>query len=252
VAELEALIGAYALDAVDGDEREAVEAHLAECPRCRAELAEHLETATFLAHGGAPAPEGLWPRIAASLEESPPALRLGVVDGDGERASRSGRGNAGRDRVATLARTVLAVAAVLVIAVMAVQLVRQGDHIDDLQSRVAAEGLSHAAMQALADPASRKVEMTSPTGSRMSATAVISADGRGYLLPSELPRLPAGRTYQLWAVMPDHTISLGLLGANPSLTAFPGSGRIKALAVTDEVAGGVVQTSNQPVLVGQT
>ncbi len=251
VADLEALIGAYALDAVDPAERIAIEAHLAECPRCRAELAEHLETATFLAHGGAPAPEGLWTRIASSLEESPPALRLGVVEGDVVRPTPSGGAasrRAGRGRA--LARTALAVAAALVIAAMAVQLVRQGNQIDDLHSHQAAEGLTHAAMQALADPASQKVDLTSPTGAKMSATAVISPDGTGYLVPSDLPKLAADRTYQLWAVMPGHVISLGLLGSNPTITAFPGNGAIKGLAVTDEVAGGVPASSNQPVLVG--
>jgi hypothetical protein len=144
------------------------------------------------------------------------------------------------------------VAAALIIAVMAVQLVRQGNQIDDLHAHVAAEGLTHAAMQALADPASQKMDLTSPTGAKMSATAVISPDGTGYLVPSDLPRLDADRTYQLWAVMPGHVISLGLLGPNPTITAFPGNGTIKGLAVTDEVAGGVPASSNQPVLVGQT
>ena len=51
--------------------------------------------------------------------------------------------------------------------------------------------------------------------------------------------------------MPGHVISLGLLGSNPTITAFPGNGTIKGLAVTDEVAGGVPASSNQPVLVGQ-
>ena len=35
------LLGAYALDAVDPTERDEIERHLATCPRCRAEVAEH-------------------------------------------------------------------------------------------------------------------------------------------------------------------------------------------------------------------
>jgi len=251
VAEVEALLGAYALDAVDLDEREAVEVHLAVCPRCRAELAEHLETASFLAHGGASAPEGLWPRIAGSLEEPPPALRLGVVDGagDGSRGVRAPTRR--RPRARSVVWSALAAAAVVIVAVLAVQLVRQGNQIDDLHSQVAASGVSHAAMDALADPASRKVDLRSPSGKPMSATAVISHGGTGYLVPSELPRLTADRTYQLWALMPGHTISLGLLGSHPGIVAFPGKGPITGLAITDEHAGGVVSSSNPPVLVGQ-
>jgi hypothetical protein len=77
-SDVEELLGAYALDAVDPDEREAVERHLPECPRCRNELAGHLEVAALLGNTGAPAPDGVWARIASSLEEPPPALRLSL------------------------------------------------------------------------------------------------------------------------------------------------------------------------------
>jgi anti-sigma factor RsiW len=76
VPQIEELIGAYALDAVDDDEREVVEQHLAVCARCRAELAEHREVAALLAYDGKPAPSDVWDRIVSSLEEPPPALRL--------------------------------------------------------------------------------------------------------------------------------------------------------------------------------
>jgi anti-sigma factor RsiW len=238
VAEVEELIGAYALDAVDADERAAVEAHLPGCPRCRAELADHLEVASFLAHTGAPAPDGLWGRIASSLEEPPPALRLGVVDASG-RAARPRRSHL---------LTVLAVAAAIVVAVMVVQLVRQGRQIDDLHGQVSAQGVSKQAMAALADPASRRFALSSPHGGAATATAVITPSGTGYLLADQLPKLPADRTYQLWGIMPGHVISLGLLGRSPGVTAFSGEGRLTGLAVTDEVAGGVSASTNPPVL----
>jgi len=251
VAEVEALLGAYALDAVDPDEREAVEAHLEVCPRCRAELAEHLETASFLAHGGAPAPDGLWPRIASSLEETPPALRLGVVDGGADGSPGRRAPTQRRPRSRSVVWAAVAAAALVLVAVLAVQVVRQGNQIDDLHSEMAATGMSHAAMEALADPASKKVDLRSPSGQSLHATAVISPGGTGYLVPSQLPRLAADRTYQLWAIMPGHVISLGLLGAAPDVVAFPGNGPITGLAITEERAGGVVSSSNQPVVVGQ-
>src|SRR4051794_36467036 len=76
--QVQALLGAYAIDAVDADEVVAVEAHLEECSRCHAELAEMREVAAFLAHSGGDAPAGLWDRIATSLGENPPPLRLEV------------------------------------------------------------------------------------------------------------------------------------------------------------------------------
>ncbi|MGH9223582.1 MAG: zf-HC2 domain-containing protein, partial [Acidimicrobiales bacterium] len=65
------LLGAYALDAVDGDEAAAVERHLEDCRICRTEVSEHREVASRLAAGWVPAPDGVWDRIASSLEESP-------------------------------------------------------------------------------------------------------------------------------------------------------------------------------------
>ncbi|MDQ1416012.1 MAG: hypothetical protein QOF81_1625 [Acidimicrobiaceae bacterium] len=75
-AELQELLGAYALDAVEPDEAAAIERHLPTCPRCRTELADHREVAALLGYAGGSAPSGLWDRIIASLEEPPPALRL--------------------------------------------------------------------------------------------------------------------------------------------------------------------------------
>lgn len=83
--QIQDLLGAYALDAVDADEAEAVEVHLRECPRCRAEVEEHRETAAMLAHVGTAAPAGVWDRIAEQLEEEAPDFEAGV----GAAASRS-------------------------------------------------------------------------------------------------------------------------------------------------------------------
>jgi len=46
--DLHELTPAYALDALAADEAEAYEEHLAQCERCRAELAELRETAAAL------------------------------------------------------------------------------------------------------------------------------------------------------------------------------------------------------------
>ena len=88
-------LATYALDAVEGEEREAVEEHLAECPRCRAELDAFREVTTALGNSVEPLPEGLWTSIASRLpgrgdEERPPMPRLmrDEADGAGRRRSR--------------------------------------------------------------------------------------------------------------------------------------------------------------------
>ncbi|HEX9546543.1 MAG TPA: zf-HC2 domain-containing protein, partial [Acidimicrobiales bacterium] len=109
------LLGAYALDAIDPDEAELVERHLAVCARCRAEVAEHREVAGLLAYPGAPAPDGVWDRIAGKLQESPPPLRLIP-----ERGGEGGRVPVAENRRRTLGmRIVVAAAAAAVIAVVA-------------------------------------------------------------------------------------------------------------------------------------
>ena len=62
-----ALLGAYALDAVDQTEREEVEAHLAGCAPCRRDLARLREAAKVLPSPSRP-PEDLWKRIVAEVQ----------------------------------------------------------------------------------------------------------------------------------------------------------------------------------------
>src|SRR5580704_11268441 len=62
--EVAELLGAFALDAVDGRDKDAVRQHLGECHRCQAELADFHEVAGLLANGGGDAPPEVWDRIA--------------------------------------------------------------------------------------------------------------------------------------------------------------------------------------------
>lgn len=77
-----ALLGAYALDAVDQAEREQVEAHLAGCAACRRELARLREAADMLPSASRP-PEGLWKRIVAEVRaaEDEQRHKEGYADG---------------------------------------------------------------------------------------------------------------------------------------------------------------------------
>jgi anti-sigma-K factor RskA len=71
------LTAAYALDALDRDEAEAYERHLAQCEECREQLAELNETATSLAFAAvAPAPPA---HLRASILDAAAAERTNVV-----------------------------------------------------------------------------------------------------------------------------------------------------------------------------
>ena len=71
--ELDELLGAYALDAVDADERRRVEDYLEINPKAAAEVQEHREVATMLAYTGMDAPPDLWSKITAEIEADAPA-----------------------------------------------------------------------------------------------------------------------------------------------------------------------------------
>jgi len=73
--ELHEQVAAYALDALDEDERRAYEAHLAGCEQCRAELAGLAETAGALglAAGATEPPAGLRDGILAAAREEGPS-----------------------------------------------------------------------------------------------------------------------------------------------------------------------------------
>ena len=211
--ELQALLGAYAVDAVDRDEAAQIDAHLTACPRCRAEVAELREVAALLGQSGSDAPDGVWERIAASLSEVPPPLRLEV-----QRPST-------RSRVVMVATGAVAAALLVVLGVSVVNL---RSHVDDLEHR----GTDVAAAQnAMAAPGSRIARLSGSGG--VSAAAVVRADGQGYLLATGLPARSHG-IYQLWGQGPSgQVISLGTM-PGPGIYAFSADPSIQTVMVSEE------------------
>ena len=238
--EISELLGAYALDAVEPAERDAVEEHLLSCARCRAEVADHREVAALLAHGGSDAPADLWDRIAGSLEAAPPRLDLGPVTSldEARRRRRPSRWGAA-----------IAVAAALLVAFLGVHVHDQDQRIDELQTALA--NPMQPAFEAALGTTSAKRFTLAANAEKVVLQGVIAPDGTAYLDLRPLPALAKGRTYQLWGASGDELVSLGVLGEHPKVVSFPvEGGGYTAFAVTDEVAPGVVTSRNQPVAVG--
>ena len=252
--DIEELLGVYALDAVDDVERHTVDQHLSSCARCRAEVQEHREVAALLAHTGAPAPEGLWARIAESLDEHPefsvptvlpfPAIATGTATGSSVTAPPPAA--ATYPRWWGRAGAALLVAAAAVIVVLGVQMEQQDERLDEMSSLLALDAMERAYQAADATPGSDLVQVASFDGT-IDAQAVLTPDGVGYLRASSLPRLPEGRTYQLWGDAGDQRVSLGSLGPAPEVVSFGVSRRFVGLAITEEAEPGVI-VSEQPVL----
>ena len=196
----------------------------------------------MLAFTGMDAPAGVWDRIVASLEEQapPPGPELArvippveapdapVVPIDAARTRRRRMRSAGRWLAATAAAAVVAIAVVSVVD-------RRADAPDD--------PLLAAAEAARADRDSKTATLRAE-GSDATAEAIVDQDGHGFLVASDLPPLGDDQTYQLWGVVGDDVISIGILGPHPEVEVFTVEAPVSAFAVTIEQAGGVVSNGN--------
>jgi len=257
--EIAQLLGAFALDAVDPDEAAAVRAHLAECPRCSSEVAEHWEVTGLIANVGVDAPPEIWDRIAAQIDTGAGARRPAPLHLASSSAAPHRAPTPARRRLAWSVVGTIAAAVAVVAVLLGVQVARLDHRVGQLADASRQRGLTQAVQAALLEPNAQKVVLTSTgsstttggpsgTGAR-AAVVVVLPDGSAYLVNTGLPRLPSDRTYQLWGVVNGRTVSLGLLGSQPGDKAFTvnPSAPVKVFAVTDEVAGGVVRSAHSPV-----
>ncbi len=245
--EIQELLGAYALNAVEPDEIELVDRHLEDCPRCRSEVAGHREVATLLGNTGGNAPDGLWERISNELEDVPPPMRLDLPAPGGTVIPLAPRRRAKANR---LVAATIGIAAALAIGVLGAQVVEQQDQLDDFEAAVEDGTMLSLANVALRDPDALQAKLDS-FGGAASGTAVLLPNGTGFLMAHELPALADGGTYQLWGRTDNGLISLGLLGSEPGTVPFQAGEDVAAIAVTAEKAGGVTQSKNLAVLAGE-
>jgi anti-sigma-K factor RskA len=268
--DLHTLTGAYAVDALDGPERERFERHLHRCPACDNEVRGLQETATRFGMAVAqPPPPGLKMAVliaAARTRQHPP-----VVDSSPEPrpATRPGPGWLPRLAVPVAA---LATAAAIVLAVtLGVQHGELGRA--RAQQRQTAAALArtqaeerlvtatlartraqqHRATATLTALGARVVTGRTSLGGR--ATMIISARlDRMVFTARGLPAQPASRVYQLWLLGPTGAAtSAGLLPGShrgrltPVVAARPGRG--DHIAVTVEPAGGTAQPTTKPIVI---
>jgi len=233
------LLPAYALDAVDDDERAAIEAYLERAPDARDDVAELQVAASMLAHAGGPPPEGVWEKLESAISSTTPPLR--AVPPPAVLAAR--RSPPDNEHPSRRWQWLAAAAAVVALAFGGLWLAERANH--DGGGMTTTAELARTAATA---PGARHAVLADPAGNTL-ATAVVMRDGTGYLT-SKLPRASAGKTYQLWGITRTGTISLGVLGAQPTTVAFTAAAPTMSLAITTEVAGGVPVSHNAPDAVG--
>lgn len=226
--EVQELLGAYALDALDPNEADGVDLHLRECPRCRAEVEEYRETAAMLAFGGVAAPPGVWEKIQAALEEAPPKLELARVVPIRPSLWQSYGAKLGA-----------AAAVVISMVALSVTVVRGNE--------TKSESLAAEIGELVQQPDAIPVRLAS---SDRGSAEVYLLDGNAYLVKHSLPALGEGETYQLWGQQGETKVSLAVLGPSPEQMKLPLGGEYEALAITAEKSPGVVVSNNPAVVAG--
>lgn len=278
-----AALDAAALDALDSVEREAVLAHADGCESCRLELAALRATAAQLAFASPHAPEpvpGSRDRIRSRLTARAAAdakvrgLSVARINGP-DLSTREYRAIRTRINVLAWRRAewlAVAAGALLIIGVgVMASVLRDRENLRDALAGVTASTQrsqrSSDSLRALvmykdsliAGITGRDVAMVQLTSSAARApNAMMFWDHsrNGWtLIAHNLPMPRAGRTYQLWLVTPTAKISAGTFmpdngEAMVRATYALARDSLRAVAVTDEPAGGMPQPTGQFVVIG--
>lgn len=231
--EIHTLTGAYATDALDGDERQGFSAHLEQCEPCRQEVAELAATTARLgAAVAAPAPPALRSRV---LAEAARTRQLApVVSG----IPRRGRRPWYREPLGVAASLLLVLAVGL--AGLASNENRRADRAEQTAARIAAVAT---------DP--NRAESSRPVTSGGDGT-LISASGQAIFRARGLHGLPSDRTYQLWILNAAGAHSVGVLGRGSSGSVAHFVDRVEPtdrVGLTIEPSGGSKRPTTRPVVV---
>jgi anti-sigma-K factor RskA len=247
-ADIHGLSGAYAVDAVDADERAAFEDHLAQCAECQAEVASLREAAAGLAPlNETTPPAGLRDAVLSGItsvrplpplaDESGPELDSGPRSESEPDASVTPLTSRPRRRLTWL----VAAAAAVILAVGGI--VWNATRPEPQQRLTATE-------QVLRAPDAQRYEKAID-GAR--ATVVRSPSlHRAVIIADNMPAAPAGKDYQLWFAIPGKgMVSAGLMphGAKPTLTV-PLDGdasQATGVGITVEPAGGSTAPTSAPI-----
>ena len=230
--QLDDSVAAHALNALPEDERGLVETAIVFDEELNSHYEAHRRIAAELVEGFSDvvpaASPNLWDRIAleAGLVPSPDPSSADAT------ASRS------RPDWRRFAPIVAGIAAVLLAVSLTAGL---------LSTRSEPAGLEALAATSAELPGSMSVALVNPTVGTAVADVVVTTDGEGFIDGSALPTLAENRTYQLWAIVGERVISVGIMGNRPETTAFRVEGKLAGLAISEEVLGGVVVSEQDPV-----
>lgn len=246
-------IGALAIGALPSGEENLVRAHVENCQVCSAELAAMKSIVGALPSGprGGPMARGRSAEIRSRLMT--------------RAAERAGRGKSSGN----LSRAIAIAAAVAVIA-LGIGYFNQNEARRELMAGAAKRDSVIAALNAMVRE--RDAELAAITGPGVSVVELSStgirpptarmfwdkATNRWTLFAHGLPAPKPGRTYELWLVTADKKIPAGIFipaedgSAVVRATYALSPADLKAIAITEEPAGGVSEPTGAVILAGTT
>jgi anti-sigma-K factor RskA len=235
--DLHILTGAYALDAVDGAERDRFEHHLRRCRPCGNEVRGLAETATSLAMAVAMTPP---PRLKGRVLAAAAVTRQVPPPVDHRRLRRAARSS----WVPRLATAVAAVSLAVAVALGIIQASTQ-HRLDSARAQ------NQAIAAVLAAPDARIVTRATSAGG--TASVVVSRAERKIVFTSAgLPPLAGGKVYELWLIGPPRVRPAGLLPPPSAGKTAPvlASGLVAGdkVGMTIEPAGGTSLPTTTPIL----
>lgn len=240
MTDVHALSGAYAIDALDDDERDQFEQHLALCDECRTEVAGLRQAGAELAATTPLAPSAeLRARVLADVAQVrplPPVLAPHTEVGD--LAARRER----RRRP-----VILAVAAAAVLAAVGVGAAVTQPWADEPTVQQALPNPTEAVLVA-SDAETHATDLPEVDGSA-TATVIRSRDlGQVVISTQNMPTLSRSEVYQLWLRIDGAMEPAGLMPAGDSTLLLEGDATdAEAVGVTVEPAGGSPRPTTQPV-----
>ena len=218
------LTAAYALDALDVNDRREYEAHLAHCGQCRTELVSLSEAATALAYG-------------VAGPQPPPQLRTQIL----ERA-RAERPNVVplRPRWAVPA-AVAAAAAVAATIALAIWVTSLSNRVGSLQSQ---RDRQERVAAVLASPGAQVLRYGS------NGRLVVTRQGEAALVFRGLARAAPGMTYEAWVARGGKPAPAGTFDSTGDVTLVVLTKRVPSggsVLVTQERAPGTQQPQHRPI-----
>jgi anti-sigma-K factor RskA len=249
-ADARELIPLAALDALDVDERDVLDDHLAGCAACTEELAAYAETTAALALAlpqadPSPALKGRLLAQASRARQVPAGAGAGRAPTPVWRRERASRWRVSLTSLVAGVALLLAIGSTIWALSLRAELDAQNARIATLSER-AQNYLRVTAVLQAADTQIRVLEGTGAAPEAFGRVYIDPDSSEGMLMVRNLPQLPAGRAYQLWVVGADgQRQSAGLLtwtdkaGNGYTLIKCPEKlARWQSFGVTEEPAGG--------------